>query len=167
VYDAERVLKNAVIAAAMKLDALRAVEKAFDPIIHAARPYARAERESPPTCASSSPAARSWRYKTGKVQDGYSLAGTPAGARPSFDTLEHVRKVVNIERMPRRIIRSSSPMSSILRAGNFARPAGRGWRRTSCASRCGSRGPSERHTNRLMNPVLSGLPDCPRRRSKA
>ena len=38
-YDAERILKNALIASAMTLDALRAVERAFDPAIHRHRAF--------------------------------------------------------------------------------------------------------------------------------
>ena len=38
-YDAERIVKNAMIAGAMTVDALRAVARAFAPLIHSVRPY--------------------------------------------------------------------------------------------------------------------------------
>ena len=158
-YDAERVLKNAVIAAAMTLDALRAVEKAFDPAIHRQRPYGGQN------CIAANllrlfEGSQIMADKTGKVQDGYSLRCTPQALGPSFDTLEHVRKVVNIE------VNSAAdnPLffpdeGKYFAAGNFhGQPVGMVIDFL-CIALSEAANLSERHTNRMLNPHLSGLPD--------
>lgn len=158
-YDAERLLKNALIAAAMTLDALRAVEQAFDPTVHRARPFP----------GQNAVAANLLRLfadsqimadKTGKVQDGYSLRCTPQALGPSLDTLEHVRKMVNIE------VNSAAdnPMffpdeGQYFAAGNFHGQAIGMAADFLCIALAEVADLSERHTNRLLNPVLSGLPD--------
>lgn len=159
VYDAERVLKNALIASAMTLDALRAVERAFDPAIHRERPYG----------GQNAVAANLLRLfaeseimadKTGKVQDGYSLRCTPQALGPSFDTLEHVRRVVNIE------VNSAADnplflpeVGQYFAAGNFhGQPVGMAVDFL-CIALAEVADLSERHINRMLNPVLSGLPD--------
>ncbi len=158
-YDAERVLKNAVIASAMTLDALRAVERAFYPTVHRARPYP----------GQNAVAANLLRLladsqimadRTGRVQDGYSMRCTPQVLGPSFDTLEHVRKIVNIE------VNSvaDNPVffpdeQEYFAAGNFhGQPVGMVVDFL-CIAMSEVANLSERHTNRLLNPVLSGLPD--------
>ena len=159
VYDAERVLKNAVIAAAMTLDALRAVEHAFDPRIHRARPYP-GQNAIAANLVKLFAGSQIMADKTGKVQDGYSMRCTPQALGPSFDTLEHVRKVVNIE------VNSAAdnPLffpdeQQYFAAGNFhGQPIGMVVDFL-CIALAEAADISERHTNRLLNPVLSSLPD--------
>ncbi|MCK4343037.1 MAG: histidine ammonia-lyase [Phycisphaerae bacterium] len=158
-YDAERILKNAVIASAMTLDALRAVERAFNPLIHRERPYPGQN------CIAANllklfEGSEIMADKTGKVQDGYSIRCTPQALGPSFDTLEHVRKMVNIE------VNSAAdnPLffgdeGQYFAAGNFhGQPIGMAVDFL-CIAMAEVADISERHTNRMLNPVLSGLPD--------
>lgn len=158
-YDAERMLKNAVIASAMTLDALRAVERAFDPVVHHSRPH-------PGQTAVAANLQRLFAGsqimadKTGKVQDGYSMRCTPQILTAAFDTLEHVRKVVNIE------VNSAAdnPLffpdeQQYYAAGNFHGEAVGMVADFLCIAMSEAANLSERHTNRLLNPVLSGLPD--------
>ncbi|MFH1747609.1 MAG: histidine ammonia-lyase [Planctomycetota bacterium] len=159
VYDTECILKNAVIASAMTLDALRAVERAFDPRIHRERAYGGQN------CVAGNllrlfEGSEIMADKTGKVQDGYSIRCTPQAMGPSFDTLEHVRKVVNIE------VNSAAdnPLffgdeGQYFAAGNFHGQPVAMATDFLCIALSEVASLSERHTNRLLNPTLSGLPD--------
>ncbi len=158
-YDAERILKNAVIASAMTLDALRAVERAYDPTVHRARPF-------PGQNAVAVNLQRLFKGsaimadRTGKVQDGYSLRCTPQIQGASFDTLEHVRKTVHIEMNAA----ADNPLffpdeQQYYAAGNFhGQPIGMVVDFL-CIAMSEIANLSERHANRMLNPVLSGLPD--------
>jgi histidine ammonia-lyase len=159
VYDAERILKNAVIASAMTLDALRAVERAYDPIVHRARPYP-GQNAIAANLRRLFAGSQIMADKTGKVQDGYSMRCTPQALGPSFDTLEHVRRIVNIEANSV----ADNPLffadeKQYFAAGNFhGQPVGMVVDFL-CIALAEVADLSERHTNRLLNPVLSGLPD--------
>jgi len=159
VHDAERILKNACIAAAMTLDALRAVERAFDPRVHLVRPHpgqSAVARNLLRLFADS----EIMKDKTGKVQDGYSMRCTPQVLGPSFDTLEHVRKVITTEANSS----ADNPLffgddGEYFAAGNFH---GQGVGMAVdflCIAMSEVANLSERHTNRMLNPTLSGLPD--------
>ena len=158
-YDAERVIKNAMIAAAMTLDALRAVEAAFDPRIHRERPYG-GQNAIAANLVKLFAGSQIMADKTGKVQDGYSMRCTPQALGPSLDTLEHARKIVNIE------VNSAAdnPLffgdeGQYFAAGNFhGQPVGMVVDFL-CIALAEVADLSERHTNRMLNPVLSGLPD--------
>ena len=159
VYDAERILKNALIASAMALDALRAVERAYHPLVHKIRPYA-GQNAVAENLLRLMEGSEILANKTGKVQDGYSMRCTPQIMGPSFDTLEHVRKIINIE------VNSGAdnPLffgdeDQYFAAGNFH---GQGVGMVIdflCIAMSEIANLSERHTNRMLNPVLSGLPD--------
>ncbi|MFH1417715.1 MAG: histidine ammonia-lyase [Planctomycetota bacterium] len=159
VYDAERVMKNAMIASAMTLDALRAVASAFHSLVHRVRPHPGQNAVAanlPPLFAGSEIMAN----KSGKVQDGYSIRCTPQIQGPSLDTLEYVRRVVNIEVNAA----ADNPLffgeeGEYIAAGNFH---GQGIGMAAdylCIALSELANLSERHTNRLLNPTLSGLPD--------
>lgn len=158
-YDAERILKNAVIASAMTLDALRAVEKAFDPIIHRARAH-RGQNAVAANLLRLFAGSQIMADKTGKVQDGYSLRCTPQILGPSFDVLEYVRGVVHTEVNAA----ADNPLffpdpAQYFAAGNFhGQPVGMA-ADFLCIGMSEVANLSERHSNRLLNPVLSGLPD--------
>ena len=163
VYDAERILKNALIASAMSCDALRAVARAFDPRIHRQRAFA----------GQNTVAANLLRLfadseimadRTGRVQDGYSIRCTPQALGPSFDTLEHVRKTVNIEvnaaaDNPLFFGEENGEEGAYFAAGNFHGQAIGMVVDFLCIALSEVADLSERHTNRLLNPTLSGLPD--------
>ena len=159
VYDAERILKNAVIASAMTLDALRAVEKAFDPTIHRARPYP-GQNAIATNLLKLFAGSEIMADKTGKVQDGYSMRCTPQALGPSFDTLEHVRRIVTIEANAA----ADNPLffpdeQQYFAAGNFHGQPVAMVADFLCIALAEAADLSERHTNRLLNPTLSGLPD--------
>ncbi|MEW6250164.1 MAG: histidine ammonia-lyase [Planctomycetota bacterium] len=167
VYDAERVLKNAVIAAAMSLDALRAVERAFDPTVHRARAYP-GQNAVAANLLRLFAGSQIMADKTGKVQDGYSMRCTPQALGPSFDTLEHVRRIVNIEVnaaadnplfFPAEPGSETSSGGQYFAAGNFHGQPVAMVMDFLCIALAEAADLSERHTNRLLNPVLSGLPD--------
>ena len=148
-----------VLASAMTLDALRAVERAFHPLVHRVRPYAgqNAVAQNLPRLFAHSAIMAD---KTGKVQDGYSMRCTPQILGPSLDTLEYVRGIINIELNSA----ADNPLffgdeDEYFAAGNFH---GQGVGMAAdflgiALSEVANL--SERHTNRLLNPTLSGLPD--------
>ena len=159
VYDAERLLKNAMIASAMSIDALRAVTRAFDPRVHQVRPFP-GQNAVARNLLRLVEGSEVLANRTGRVQDGYSIRCTPQILGPSLDALEFVRRIVNIE------VNSAAdnPLffgedGEYFAAGNFH---GQGIGLAvdylcMVLSECANL--SERHTNRLLNPVLSGLPD--------
>jgi len=159
VYDSERFLKNAIIASAMSIDVLRSVEKAFDERLHKARPYPgqMATAENIRNLFKDSEIIAD---KTGKVQDGYSLRCTPQVIGPSLDAYHFVRKQVEIE------LNSSAdnplffPDDNIYLAGGNFHGQSIGMAMDFLGIALAEVADlSERHINRLMNPVLSGLPD--------
>jgi len=159
VYDAERVLKNAVIASAMALDALRALDRPYYPAVHRVRPF-RGQNAAAANLLRLFQNSEIMANRTGKVQDGYSMRCTPQILGPSFDTVEYVRSVVNTEMNSA----ADNPLffsedNQYYAAGNFH---GQGVGMAVdflCIALAEVANLSERHTNRMMNPVLSGLPD--------
>jgi len=158
-HDAGLILKNAMIASAMTLDALRAVERAFHPLVHQVRPY-------PGQNAVAANILRLFKgsqimaNQSGKVQDGYSMRCTPQIMGPSLDVLEYVRRMVQIEMNSA----ADNPLffgdeGEYFAAGNFH---GQGIGMAAdflCIAMSEVANLSERHTNRLLDPALSGLPD--------
>lgn len=158
-YDAERLLKNAQIASAMSIDALRSVEKAFDPRLHAVRPY-EGQNVVAENIRKLTKGSEIMADKSGKVQDGYSLRCTPQVLGPTLDALQYARKQVEIEMNSAADNPLFFPDSEIyLAGGNFhSQSIGIAMDLVGIAlSEVADL--SERHINRLLNPVLSGLPD--------
>jgi len=159
VYDVERLLKNAVIAAAMSADALRAVARAFNAHVHRVRPF-RGQNAVAANLLRLFADSEIMAHRTGRVQDGYSIRCTPQALGPSFDTLEYVRQIVNTE------VNSAAdnPLffgdeQEYFAAGNFHGQNVGMAVDFLCIALSEVADLSERHTNRLLNPVLSGLPD--------
>ncbi|MFG0251282.1 MAG: histidine ammonia-lyase [Phycisphaerales bacterium JB038] len=159
VHDAEDVLKNAAIASAMALDALRAVDRPYYPPVHRARPHA-GQNVVAANLLRLFEGSEIMANRTGKVQDGYSMRCTPQILGPSYETLEYVRKVITTEMNSA----ADNPLffadtGDYYAAGNFH---GQGVGMVVdflCIAMSEVANLSERHTNRLLNPVLSGLPD--------
>ena len=159
VYDAERILKNAMIASSMALDALRAVERAFHPLVHRIRPYP-GQNAVAGNLLRLFDGSEIMANKSGKVQDGYSMRCTPQIMGASLDALEYVRRIVSIEMNSA----ADNPLffgeeGEYFAAGNFH---GQGVGMAAdflCIAMSEVANLSERHTNRMLNPVLSGLPD--------
>ena len=95
-YDAQRLIHLAEIAAAMSIEALRGVTRAFHPAVHALRPYAGAVQ-----CSSNLLALMEGSSLTdtieGKVQDAYSLRCTPQIVGSARDALAHVHQQLLVE----------------------------------------------------------------------
>ncbi|NQU06837.1 MAG: histidine ammonia-lyase [Calditrichaeota bacterium] len=157
--DARNLIKNAFIASAMSIDALKGVQTAYDARIHATRPFngqnvvARHLR----TLMSDSEVIADG---SGKVQDGYSMRCTPQVYGPTVDAWRYVHNQVETEMNST----ADNPLfftddETYLAGGNFHS------QNISMAmdflgiAMAEIANLSERHTNRLMNPVLSGLPD--------
>ncbi len=159
VYDAERVLKNAMIAAAMMLDALRAVVGPFQPAVHRVRPH-RGQAAVAANLLRLFADSEIMKDKTGKVQDGYSMRCTPQVIGPSLDTLEYARGVITTEANSA----ADNPLffadeGAYYAAGNFH---GQGVGLAMdylCIAMSEIANLAERHINRMLNPALSGLPD--------
>jgi histidine ammonia-lyase len=156
VYDADRIIRNAIIASAMSADALRTPMTPFDARIHELRPFVGqivvAENMRRLLDGSELIAKGS-----GKVQDAYSIRCIPQVVSPSIDSLEYVRQQIGIE------------MNSVTDNPLFFPDDGE---QLSCGNFHGQQiamaldylaiamseigALSERHINRLVNPHLSG-----------
>jgi len=158
--EAWRLARSADVIGAMTLDALQGTDVAFDPRIHAARPH-------PGQLASARNLRRLLDGSTireshrdcGRVQDAYSLRCIPQVHGAVRDALDYVTRVVTIE------INSATdnPMvfgetGELLSGGNFhGEPVAIAADLLSIAiAELGAI--SERRTERLVNPMLSGLP---------
>lgn len=95
-YDAQRLVRLAEIAAAMSIEALRGVTRAFHPAVHALRPYQGAQH-----CAANLLCLLEGSGLTntieGKVQDAYSLRCTPQIVGSARDALRHVHEQILVE----------------------------------------------------------------------
>jgi len=159
IFDAEKIIKNAMIASAMALDALRAVSRAFDPHVHRVRPH-RGQNAVAANLLRLFADSEVMANKSGKVQDGYSMRCTPQVFGPTLDTIEFVRDTVTTEMNSA----ADNPLffgedGEYFAAGNFHGQNVGLAADYLCIAMSEVANLSERHTNRLLNPVLSGLPD--------
>jgi histidine ammonia-lyase len=158
-YDGEGFIKKAMIAAAMTIDALRSVKGAYAKLLHEARGH-KGQIVVAKNLRKMFQGSEIMAWKSGKVQDGYSLRCTPQVMGPALDLLKYTR-----EQITREINAvSDNPVffpdqRTYLAGGNFhGQNVGLAMDYMAIAlSDVGNL--SERHTNRLLNPVLSGLPD--------
>ncbi len=97
IYDFNRWLKQAEIAAAMSLEALMANMKPYDVRLHQMRGFAGAQRSAIAIkkCIEGSDLL-SGKVKT-KVQDAYSMRSTPQVIGAAHDAIAYARKQVEIE----------------------------------------------------------------------
>jgi histidine ammonia-lyase len=153
-----RLQKAADVVAALTLDTLKGTDAAFDERIHAARPHpgqidsARNLR----TLLAGSPLRESHR-NCGVVQDAYALRCIPQVHGTSRDAAAYARRVIEIEMNAA----TDNPMvfaetGTLVSGGNFhAAPVA-----LVCdllaASSADMASLSERRTERLVNPALSG-----------
>lgn len=157
--DARNLIKNAFIASAMTIDALKGVQSAYDARLHAVRPFhgqITVAHHLRTLMADSEIIADG----SGKVQDGYSMRCTPQVYGPTVDAWLYVLKQVETEMNST----SDNPLfftedEVYLAGGNFhSQNIALAFDFLAMAM-SEIAGLSERHTNRLMNPTLSGLPD--------
>lgn len=160
VNDALDLVKDAIIAASMSLEALRGTRAALNEKVHAVRAH-----EGQVDVASSMRSVlvdseiNQSHANCGKVQDAYSLRCAPQVIGASLDAIRYVYSVIEIE------INSATdnPLvftdnSTVISGGNFhGQPIALAMDFLGIAlSELASI--SERRVNRLVNPHLSGLP---------
>jgi histidine ammonia-lyase len=158
--DSRRLIKAAIIAGAMTLDALKGVLKAYDPLLHNARPHPgqKAVAKNLRTLFADSEIMAD---KSGKVQDGYSMRCTPQVIGPAIDiwwfAKEWIERELNSPGVDNPLF---FPDEGVFLAGGNFHGQGIGlaidYLTIAIAELADL---SERHINRLLNPVLSGLPD--------
>jgi len=157
--DARNLIKNAFIASAMTIDALKGVQSAYDARLHAARPFHGQNlvaKHLRTLMADSEVIADG----SGKVQDGYSMRCTPQVYGPTVDAWLYVRQQVETEM-------NSSADNPLFFTEDEAYLAGGNFHSQNIAlgmdflamAMSEIADLSERHTNRLLNKNLSGLPD--------
>jgi histidine ammonia-lyase len=158
--EAQRLARTADVIGAMSLDALRGTDVAFDPRIHEARAHAgqNASARNLRRLLVASPLHESHRA-CGRVQDAYSLRCMPQVHGAVRDALAYVGTTVSIEMNAA----TDNPMvfadsGQILAGGNFhGEPVALASDMLAIAvAELGAI--SERRTERLVNPTLSGLP---------
>jgi len=160
VYDALDTVKDAMIAAAMSLEALRGTRVAFDERIHAIRPHegqtdvAVAMRVLLPDSEINQSHA-----DCGVVQDAYSLRCIPQVIGATLDTIRYVQSVIETELNSA----TDNPLvfsddNTVVSGGNFhGQPIALAMDFLGIAL-AELANISERRINRLVNPHLSGLP---------
>jgi histidine ammonia-lyase len=155
-----RLVRSADAIGALTLDALRGTDVAFDPRIHAARPHpgqGASARNLKRLLAGS--ALRESHRDCGSVQDAYSLRCMPQVHGAVRDAFDHVTRVQLVEMNAA----TDNPMvfaetGEILSGGNFhGQPVAITADLLAIAA-AQLAGISERRTERLVNPALSGLP---------
>lgn len=157
-HEAERLIKNAMIASAMSADALRTPHRAYDRRVHEVRAY----NGQNVVAANMRKLLKASKLAgmAGKVQDAYSLRCIPQVYGPSIDAYFYSREQIEIE-MNSAV---DNPLffpkeKKQIPCGNFhGQPSTFALDFMAIAvSELG--GLSERHINRLMNPNLNlGLP---------
>jgi histidine ammonia-lyase len=160
VAEARRLAASADVVGALTLDALEGTDVAFDPRIHAARPHpgqAASARNLRRLLDGS--AVRESHRECGRVQDAYSLRCMPQVHGAARDALEYVTRAHLVEMNSA----TDNPMvfaetGEILSGGNFhGQPVAIAADLLAiAAAELGAI--SERRTERLVNPSLSGLP---------
>ncbi|NUN68410.1 MAG: histidine ammonia-lyase [Bacteroidetes bacterium] len=161
IHEAQQLAKLADIACAMSVEALKGTDKAFDPRIHALRPYVGQQHAARNLLRlmKGSEIRESHRHGDDRVQDAYSLRCAPQVHGASRDALAYVADKVAIE------INSANDNPLIfpdekehLEGGNFhGQPMALAMDFASIAlSELANI--SERRTERMVNGALSRLP---------
>jgi histidine ammonia-lyase len=160
VAEARRLVRSADVVGALSLDALGGTDVAFDPRIHAARPHpgqAASARNLRRLLEGS--AVRESHRDCARVQDAYSLRCMPQVHGAARDALGYVARVHVTEMNSA----TDNPMvfadtGEILSGGNFhGQPVALAADFLAIAA-ADLGAISERRTERLVNPALSGLP---------
>jgi histidine ammonia-lyase len=158
--EAGRLARTADVVGALALDALKGTDVAFDPRIHAARPHPGqgASARNLKKLLAGSPIRESHR-DCGKVQDAYTLRCMPQVHGAVRDALAFVTRTLSVELNAA----TDNPMvfaetGELLSGGNFhGEPVALAADVMAIAvAELGAI--SERRTERLVNPALSGLP---------
>ena len=158
--DAGRLARAADIAAALSIDALHGSTRPFDPRIHAARPFPGQQISAANLLAlmADSPINES-HANCGRVQDAYSMRCAAQVHGSARDALAFARQVFTIEANAA----TDNPMvfaetGEIVSGGNFHGAPVALAADVVCLALAQLATISERRTERLLNPALSGLP---------
>jgi histidine ammonia-lyase len=159
-HGAERLARAADIAAALSIDGLQGSMKPFDSRIHAARPFpGQATVAGNLVRLLDSSAINAAHANCGRVQDAYSMRCVPQVHGAARDALAWVRHIIEIEMNAA----TDNPMvfadsGDIVSGGNFhGAPLAIGADLLVIAL-AQLATISERRSERLVNPALSGLP---------
>jgi len=155
-YDADRIIRNAIIASAMSADALRTPMTPFDARIHKLRPFV-GQIVVAQNMRKLLKGSRMIKAGSGKVQDAYSIRCIPQVYSPSIDALHYVREQIEIEMNSV----TDNPLffpedETQLSCGNFHGQQIAMALDYLCIAMSEIGSLSERHINRLVNPHLSG-----------
>ncbi|MCC6323219.1 histidine ammonia-lyase [Candidatus Nomurabacteria bacterium] len=156
IYEGERLIRNSEISAAMTIDALNCVELAYDARYHALRPF-KGQNDSASNIRLLLEGSEILKQPKQNVQNAYSLRCTPQVVGACRDTLDFAKQQVEIE------INScaDNPLyfteeEICLTGGNFhGEPVGIAMDALGIAM-SEIANISERRTNNLLDPVLSG-----------
>lgn len=157
--DAERLATVADIAAAMSLEALGGTDASLDPGLHALRPHPGQVASAANLRAIIAGSEIVARARRTNVQDAYSLRCAPQVHGATRDALAYVRRAVDVEI----IAVTDNPVcfpdrDDVIAGGNFhGQPIAYAADLLAIAV-AGLANISERRTERLVNPHLSGLP---------
>jgi len=158
-FDAMKLAKNSIIAAAMTFDCVGSNPAGFDPRVHKIKnhrgPIVVAENIRRILEGSQAIPANK-----GKVQDAYSLRCIPQILGPSLDAIryamkEHIDEINGVADNPLFFTEEDEYLAT----GNFHGQSVAMAQDFLCIAISEFADLAERHTNRLLNPVLSGLPD--------
>jgi histidine ammonia-lyase len=159
-HSAERLARTADLAAALSIDALQGSMRPFDPRIHAARPFSGqvTVAENLSRLLTDSPINAS-HANCGRVQDAYSMRCVPQVHGAAREALAWVRKIITTEMNSA----TDNPMvfaesGEIVSGGNFHGATVAIAADLLVVALAQLATISERRSERLVNPVLSGLP---------
>ena len=162
IYNAVRVFKYSNMIAAMTLEAVHGTHKAFDPLIHQAKPHDGqvfvAKEINSYILENGSPSEINKTHAANKVQDAYDLRCIPQVHGPVYDMLTFCKKIIETEMNSSNdnpLIFSES--ERVISGGNFhGMYIGMVTDQIAYAMSllCNI---SERRLDRMMNPALNGF----------
>jgi histidine ammonia-lyase len=158
-YDARIVLESAEVIAAMTVEALRGIPKAFDPQLHLVRPHPGQQESARRLLLHLEGSQRTSEQGELRVQDPYSLRCIPQVHGATRDTLEYVWSAVTRECNSV----TDNPIlfpetGDVISGGNFHGQPMALVADFLAIAVSELANISERRTERLVNPHLSGLP---------
>ncbi|MGG4448471.1 histidine ammonia-lyase [Brevibacillus sp. HB1.4B] len=158
-YDSRVLLESAELIAAMTIEALRGIPKAFDPQLHLVRPHPGQQESAKRLLQHLSGSKRTTAQGELRVQDPYSLRCLPQVHGATRDTLEYVWTTVTRECNSV----TDNPIlftetGDVISGGNFHGQPMAFAADFLAIAMAELANISERRTERLVNPQLSGLP---------
>ncbi|MCK9927601.1 aromatic amino acid ammonia-lyase, partial [Frankia sp. Mgl5] len=96
-FDARSLMENAEVIAAMTIEALRGIPKAFDPQLHLVRPHPGQQESARKLLLHLQGSERTTEQGQLRVQDAYSMRCIPQVHGATRDTLEYVWAAVTRE----------------------------------------------------------------------